>query len=261
MESLTRLLRRTRNPNPNGFGSPRGGGEERPTNVETAASSDGETVSAKADGDCSGGTASSGDGGGNKRVLMETPPSDDVCPICFGSFDVPCRAPCGHWFCGGCILQYWNFSSALLQCKCPMCSQHIPKLMPEASLYCRTEAEVRKVLTDVGHYNRLFVGGISGIVLKPIAIPLYIKRMCRDLLNPDRPGLHLHEFRLIAMFLGIIYTFGPFDFLHLGHRRIIDLLDYSAFALSFIFYLVGLYLRRRRMRNVRELAGVLARED
>ncbi|XP_073124074.1 uncharacterized protein [Henckelia pumila] len=228
MESLTRLLRRTRNPNPNGFGSPRGGGEERPTNVETAASSDGETVSAKADGDCSGGTASSGDGGGNKRVLMETPPSDDVCPICFGSFDVPCRAPCGHWFCGGCILQYWNFSSALLQCKCPMCSQHIPKLMPEASLYCRTEAEVRKVLTDVGHYNRLFVGGISGIVL---------------------------------MFLGIIYTFGPFDFLHLGHRRIIDLLDYSAFALSFIFYLVGLYLRRRRMRNVRELAGVLARED
>ncbi|XP_073308889.1 uncharacterized protein [Primulina huaijiensis] len=255
MESLTRLLRRTRNPNPNGVA---GGGEGKPTAVETAASSRSETVSVKADGDC---TAFSDEEGRNKRALMGSPPSDDVCPICFGNFDVPCRAPCGHWFCGGCILQYWNFSSALLQCKCPMCSQHIPKLMPEASLYCRTEAEVRKVLKDVGDYNRLFVGGISGIVLKLTAIPLYIKRMFRDLLDPDRPGLHLHELRLIAMFLGIVYSFGPFDFLHIGRRHIIDVFDYSAFALSFIFYLVGLYLRRQRVRNVRELAGIQARQD
>ncbi|XP_075477416.1 uncharacterized protein LOC142518517 isoform X1 [Primulina tabacum] len=255
MESLTRLLRRTRNPNPNGAAD---GGEGKPTAVETAASSRRETVSAKADGDC---TACSDEVGRNKRALMGSPPSDDVCPICFGSFDVPCRAPCGHWFCGGCILQYWNFSSALLQCKCPMCSQHISKLMPEASLYCRTEAEVRKVLKDVGDYNRLFVGGISGIVLKLTAIPLYIKRMFRDLLNPDRPGLHLHELRLIAMFLGIVYSFGPFDFLHIGRRHIIDVFDYSAFTLSFIFYLAGLYLRRQRVRNVRELAGIQARQD
>ncbi|XP_073029663.1 uncharacterized protein [Primulina eburnea] len=222
MESLTRLLRRARNPNPNGAA---GGGEGKPTAVETETSSRRETISAKADGDC---TASSDEEGRNKRVLMGSPPSDDVCPICFGSFDVPCRAPCGHWFCGGCILQYWNFSSALLQCKCPMCSQHIPKLMPEASLYCRTEGEIRKVLKDVGDYNRLFVGGISGIVL---------------------------------MFLGIVYSFGPFDFLHIGRRHIIDVFDYSAFTLSFIFYLAGLYLRRQRVRNVRELAGIQARQD
>ncbi|KZV30903.1 hypothetical protein F511_36679 [Dorcoceras hygrometricum] len=142
-----------------------------------------------------------------------------------------------------------------------MCSQHIPKLRPEASLYCRTETEVKKVLKDVGNYNRLFAGGISGIVLKLTAIPLYIKRKSRDLLNPDRPGLHLHELRLIAMFLGVLYSFSPFDFLHIGRRHIVDVFDHSAFVLSFIFYLVGLYLRRRRVRNVREWAGIQGRQD
>lgn len=30
----------------------------------------------------------------------EGPPLDDCCPICFGTFDVPCKANCGHWYCG-----------------------------------------------------------------------------------------------------------------------------------------------------------------
>lgn len=42
--------------------------------------------------------------GGNKR-LSETPPDDDCCPICFGSFTVPCRSNCGHWYCGTSLFQ------------------------------------------------------------------------------------------------------------------------------------------------------------
>ncbi|KAL2477549.1 RING/U-box superfamily protein [Forsythia ovata] len=191
-----------------------------------------------------------------KISTMETPPTDDVCPICFGSFNVPCRAPCGHWYCGGCILQYWNFSAALRPCKCPMCSQHITNLTPEPSLYRQHEAEVIQVLKNVGNYNRLFVGGISGLLPKMLAAPLYIKRMFRDMLNPDRP--RLFELRMIALFLGILYSFSPFDFLRIGRWNVIDVFDYSAFALSFIFYLVGLVVQRRRVRNVRELAEIEA---
>lgn len=34
------------------------------------------------------------------RRNTDNPPTDDCCPICFGGFVVPCKAPCGHWYCG-----------------------------------------------------------------------------------------------------------------------------------------------------------------
>ncbi|KAL8143343.1 hypothetical protein V2J09_016375 [Rumex salicifolius] len=98
----------------------------------------------------------------------ETPPDDDVCPVCFGDFVVPCRADCGHWFCGSCILQVWNFSSALQACNCPMCSRLIKSLKPHASLLNPVEEEDRKLFTSIQRYNRLFVGGVQGFVQIPI---------------------------------------------------------------------------------------------
>lgn len=41
---------------------------------------------------------------GGGREEREVPPDDDVCPICFSDFTVPCRSVCGHWYCGGLIL-------------------------------------------------------------------------------------------------------------------------------------------------------------
>lgn len=34
------------------------------------------------------------------RENGDSPPCDDVCPICFGEFTVPVKTNCGHWFCG-----------------------------------------------------------------------------------------------------------------------------------------------------------------
>ncbi|KAM7478859.1 hypothetical protein LguiA_027072 [Lonicera macranthoides] len=166
-----------------------------------------------------------------KRSSTDTPPTDDCCPICFGSFTVACRASCGHWYCelkenvteeGACILQYWNYGAALQPCKCPMCFRQITWLRPEASLYHQQEVEVTDVLKKVQKYNRLFVGGTYGLFL---------------------------------VFLGALYTISPFDFLPTGRMMsAIDIFDYSAIALSFILYFVGLYLRRRRLQNARQLA-------
>ncbi|XAR56335.1 hypothetical protein NMG60_11036780 [Bertholletia excelsa] len=188
-----------------------------------------------------------------ERRQLETPPDDDVCPICFGSFAVPCRAPCGHWFCGDCILQYWNHGAALKPCKCPMCSQQIIRLIPKASLDISQNV---KVLKDVQKYNRLFVGGIYGLFLKASELPLLVKRIFREMMDPDAHNDHLLKARIFAMLLGAFYSFfSPFQFLPTEGINTIDLFDRIAIALVFILHLVGLYWRRRRLQTVRRLAA------
>ncbi|KAF2305790.1 hypothetical protein GH714_008190 [Hevea brasiliensis] len=183
-----------------------------------------------------------------------SPPLDDCCPICFGAFTVPCKANCGHWFCGSCILQYWNYSAASKPCKCPMCTSGITKLTPEASLHRQHEQEVTKVLDNVHRYNRLFVGGALGLVQKVRESPLFIKRIFQQMMDPDRPGSYLHEMRLFAMILSVLYAATPFNFIPTGGLGIVRLFDYAAIALVLALRLVGMYRRRRLTQRVRLLA-------
>ncbi|WRX15778.1 zinc finger protein [Theobroma cacao] len=158
-----------------------------------------------------------------RKRLSETPPDDDCCPICFGSFTVPCRSNCGHWYCGSCILQFWNYSSTSKPCKCPMCTCKIVNLMPEASLQQQQDQEVMEVLKSVQRYNLLFVGGARGLAQKVRELPFFIKRMFQALMDPDTNDSYLAEMRLFAvkfiqyihceMVLSILYRATPFDFL------------------------------------------------
>lgn len=194
--------------------------------------------------------------GVEERRNTDSPPTDDCCPICFGTFVVPCKAPCGHWYCGGCILQYWNYGAALQPCNCPMCTRKITSLTPQASLGQRQEDDTTEILKNIRRYNRLFVGGRYGLFLRLLELPLYMKRMFHDMMNPDRPGAHLNKLRIFAMILGLLYTFSPLDFLRIGQQNVIDVFDYSAMALSLVLYVFGLYHRRRRLQRVREMAAV-----
>lgn len=110
MKTFTFLFSKNTNPEPiyhrSGETSGGGGGGETP--VTLPPSSERETISGTADGESDETpppTATSGEVE-RKRALMEKPPTDDVCPICFGNFDVPCRAPCGHWYCGEIFLSW-----------------------------------------------------------------------------------------------------------------------------------------------------------
>ncbi|KAJ0561327.1 putative transcription factor C2H2 family [Helianthus annuus] len=132
------------------------------------------------------------------------PPVDDCCPICFGSFSAPCRGPCGHWYCGGCIIEYWNHVAAFRPCKCPMCSRLITKLTPEATLYQQQhddndDAGTRQILRSVRQYNCLFVGGACGFVLQVLQLPLFLKRLIQAMMDPDRPVAYLSRLRLVAV--------------------------------------------------------------
>ncbi|KAK4429820.1 E3 ubiquitin-protein ligase [Sesamum alatum] len=166
----------------------------------------------------------------------EKPPEDDCCPICFGEFKVPCKANCGHWFCGSCILQLWEYRSRPQRCRCPFCSSAISKLTPEVSPVNKTEDEVVVVLKNIEQYNRFYVKGMEGcflilnfylrkhgpflhvyiwnllraLVMIVISAPGFIKRVLVDLIrHPERIRLNFQRVRLVACTLSLL--------LHLYH--------------------------------------------
>ncbi|EOA18662.1 hypothetical protein CARUB_v10007238mg, partial [Capsella rubella] len=222
---------------------------------------------------------------GEREIESETPPEDDVCPICFGSFTVPCRGNCGHWYCDfllsyfiyievsslfpfgilliargrlverSCILQYWNYAAISRPCKCPMCLRHITKLSPEATLQERQEQEVKEVLDKIRRYNRLFVGGLTGFVQKLHELPFLMKRMVWHMMDTDVNNLYFHE-----MFMSTIYTAAEFNFIPTGGFRIVTVFDYAAIAMILILRLVGIYRRRRLAQQIRHLAAAVIQE-
>ncbi|KAK1434437.1 hypothetical protein QVD17_00179 [Tagetes erecta] len=184
------------------------------------------------------------------------PPPDDCCPICFSSFFAPFQAPCGHWYCGGCIMEYWNHVAAFRPCKCPLCSRPITNLTPEPTLYQQQDddAGIRETINNVRKYNCLFAGGF---VLQLLQLPLFLKRLIQAMMDPDRPVAYLSRMRLLAVLFGALYTLSPFDFLpRFRYLDAIDLFDCSAIAISFSLYFVGLYSRRRRLRRLRQVAPI-----
>ncbi|CAN1133526.1 Nicotinamide/nicotinic acid mononucleotide adenylyltransferase [Linum perenne] len=178
------------------------------------------------------------------RKSSTRPPIDDCCPICFSEFVVACKANCGHWYCGSCILQFWNYSAASRPCKCPMCSSSITNLTPEASLLNLQGHEVTEVLKNVQRYNRLYIGGARGLVQKVRESPLLIKRVVMRIMDPDGPD-YIHEARLLAMIMTLIYVLCPFDFLPISRAGLSRVFDYGSIAVVLVLRLVGLYLRRR----------------
>ncbi|KAJ0262809.1 RING/U-box superfamily protein [Hirschfeldia incana] len=191
----------------------------------------------------------------DRNEAVETPPEDDCCPICFSSFTVPCRGNCGHWYCGSCILQYWNYAAVSKPCKCPMCVRHITMLSPEASLQQRQEQEVKEVLAKIRRYNRLFVGGLTGFLQKLKELPLLLKRMVWHMMDPDTNTLYFHEVRIFAMLMSTLYTAAEFSFIPTGGFRIVTVFDYTAIAMILILRVVGIYRRRRLAQRVRHTAA------
>ncbi|KAJ0077088.1 hypothetical protein Patl1_36203 [Pistacia atlantica] len=189
---------------------------------------------------------------------------------------------------GSCILQFWNYSSASRPCKCPMCSRYIRRLTPEASLCHRQEHEITEVLKNVLRYNRLFVGGTRGLLqmlsygfvpavtcnysmvfMKVCELPLFIKRIFLEMMDPDRED-YLHEMRLLQLYVPecplcshSVELHSNSDVfgctLHIvklnGNFGIVRVFDYAAIALVVILRLIGIYRRRRLNQRVRRLAA------
>ncbi|XP_043707983.1 E3 ubiquitin-protein ligase RNF170-like isoform X1 [Telopea speciosissima] len=174
---------------------------------------------------------------------MDGPPDNDCCSICHDNFTLPCQANCSHWFCGNCILRVWHHGSALSPCKCPICRRTITLLIPsEASSQHRHEPEVSQVLQNIQRYNRSFGGGTNGLIQKLQDLPFFLRRLLRELVDPQRSLPLFFRLRMLLAMLGsAIYILSPIDIIPEGVVGLIGILDDLVIALIFFLHIAAMY--------------------
>ncbi|MCO5584258.1 hypothetical protein L7F22_038182 [Adiantum nelumboides] len=156
------------------------------------------------------------DGNGGFLASMVVPPQNDCCSICHDTFTFPCQANCAHWFCGDCILRVWQHTSALQPCRCPICRRTINLLIP-SHFEQSEDPEAQRVLHDVANYNRYFGGGPVSIIQRVRDMPLLLRRLMQDLMDPQRALPLVHRTRIIIyLMLMTFYVFSPLDILPEG---------------------------------------------
>ncbi|KAL5558471.1 hypothetical protein UlMin_034682 [Ulmus minor] len=174
---------------------------------------------------------------------MDGPPPNDCCSICHGNFNIPCQANCSHWFCGNCIMLVWDHGSALQPCRCPLCRREITLLVPsDASSRQRDNNNVSEIMAKVERYNRHFAGHTRGLNQRLQDLPFLLRRLLRDLMNPQRSLPLVIQTRVyIAMFLSAVYIISPFDIIPEGILGIVGLLDDLLILLVFFFHVAAIY--------------------
>ncbi|KAF6147809.1 hypothetical protein GIB67_014389 [Kingdonia uniflora] len=175
--------------------------------------------------------------------LMERPPENDVCSICHDNFNLPSQANCSHWFCSSCIMRVWHHGSALQPCKCPICRRAITLLIPsEEFVQDRHDAEDDEVLVNIERYNRRFGGGTSSLSQRLQDLPFFLRRLLRELMDPQRSLPLVFRARMFfAMLLSVIYILSPIDIIPEGILGIIGILDDILIALIFFLHIAAIY--------------------
>nr|CAD1817816.1 unnamed protein product [Ananas comosus var. bracteatus] len=173
---------------------------------------------------------------------MESPPENDCCSVCHDDFNVPCQANCSHWFCGQCILNVWHHGSPLQPCKCPICRRSITLMIPTDAAHERRDPEAIRVLENIAQYNRRYGGGPSSLIQRLWDLPFFIRRLFRELMDPQRTLPLVFRARMIfAMVLSAIYVLSPVDILPEGVLGLVGLLDDLIILLIVFLHLAAIY--------------------
>ncbi|CAA2944438.1 E3 ubiquitin-protein ligase RNF170-like [Olea europaea var. sylvestris] len=174
---------------------------------------------------------------------MDGPTDYDFCSICQANFHIPCQANCSHWFCGNCILQVWNYGSALHPCKCPLCRREITLLVPsEVSSRQRHDPGVAEVLQRTERYNHIFGERSNGLMQRMQDLPFLLRRLLQDLINPQRSlPLVMRARVFLAIILSATYVLSPVDIVPEALLGIIGLLDDFIIVLICFLHVAALY--------------------
>ncbi|KAL6961963.1 RING-type E3 ubiquitin transferase [Sarracenia purpurea var. burkii] len=174
---------------------------------------------------------------------MEGTPGNDCCSICHGNFHIPCQANCSHWFCGNCILQVWNYGSAFQPCRCPLCRRQITLLIPsDVSSLQRSNSDVAEILGKIERYNRHFGARSNGLIQRLRDLPFLLKRLLREILNPQRSIPFAIRARVcLAILASALYIISPVDIIPEAIFGIIGFVDDALIAVIGFLHVAALY--------------------
>ncbi|XP_064974521.1 uncharacterized protein LOC103992613 isoform X1 [Musa acuminata AAA Group] len=144
---------------------------------------------------------------------------------------------------GHCILRVWHHGSALQPCKCPICRRFITLLIPtDAAVQERQDPEASRVLENIEKYNRNFGGGSSSLIQRLRDLPFFIRRLLREMMDPQRSLPFVLRVRVIlAMALTAIYVLSPVDIIPEGVFGFVGFLDDLIILLIVFLHLATVY--------------------
>ncbi|CAA7052429.1 unnamed protein product [Microthlaspi erraticum] len=102
----------------------------------------------------------------------------------------------------------WRHGSTLQPSKCPLCRRPISLLVPsEDTIRDRNDSLVAEVLANLETYNRLFGGRSSSLVQKMQDLPFLLRRLLREMMDPQRT--------IPLVIRARVYIAGKFDIIHI----------------------------------------------
>lgn len=181
---------------------------------------------------------------GERTQRREGPPTNDLCSVCHGNFQIPCQANCSHWFCGNCIMMVWQHGSGVQPCKCPLCRRPITLLVPtDQSLTHRHDPEVSHILSKIHTYNRFFGARSPGHIQRLLDLPFLLRRLFRDFIDPRRSlplVLRARVYIAVSIYTTILFFF--IQILLLGYTNICSDLILILFDLMMMMMMIDVFL-------------------
>ncbi|OWF47379.1 E3 ubiquitin-protein ligase RNF170-like [Mizuhopecten yessoensis] len=174
------------------------------------------------------------------------------CPICLGEMEYGVDTNCGHYFCGNCIIAYWQHGSWLGAVACPVCRQQVTLLLvafsPEEMN--NNSEEKANIMREINSYNRRFSGQPRSIGEHLRDLPTLMRHFVGEFFTVG--GLiWMFRLRVIVCFLAaLLYFISPLDIIPEAMFGLFGFLDDL-----FILLLLAIYISIIYRQVVQNRAG------
>lgn len=165
------------------------------------------------------------------------------CPICLGDMEFGVDTNCGHYYCGNCIMAYWQHGRWLGAVACPVCRQQVTLLLVAFTAEENsTDSEERTViLRNINSYNRRFSGQPRSIREHLQDLPTLLRHAIAEFFTVG--GLiWMFRLRIIVCFLAaLLYFISPLDIIPEAVFGIFGFIDDLFIVLLLAIYISIIY--------------------